>query len=47
LHSLRREKDQTMNSDIAGGSPDGAGSLMLQIAASAQKLLLSNGGAAP
>jgi len=33
LHSLRREKDQTMNSDIAAGG--------------AQKLLFSNGGAAP
>ena len=33
--------------DVAAGGPDGAGGLMLQTAGGAQKLLFSNGGAAP
>ena len=33
--------------EVAAGGPDGAGGLMLQTAGGAQKLLFSNGGAAP
>jgi hypothetical protein len=37
----------TLLGDVAAGGPDGAGGLALETAGGAQRMLFSNGGAAP